>query len=1029
MASSSFNFKLSSTQTALAIVVPYSHSGDIDALRSVHDKAFRKWPPHLNILYPFVDPEHLESALKILGQKLREQPEKLQITLNDVDAFRHRYNATIFMKPHDETQERLVRLRNVLVQGLGRRESEGTVDGEFRPHLSIGQVSLQENAVDALLEKAGRLEMLSWECTSLTVLKRKSSGDMEEIAELPLGSNALKMARMKRNSTLDWEQWRGCFHLGLSPSNSSTLGYRSYVETPASLQISTWNLMAEPFAPPFEERLPLIVAEIQKVTASSKGYLKVLCLQEVNEAMLRLLLSDPFIKRTYPFSSHGVSSVLPSERNLLTFASAPFMHHTLLFAEKHKTALAVLFEDMDLVVANVHLTSGLTKESLAARTGQMDALSGFFNAVTQLNQEIDSVIVGDFNMATSSISIQGALDSKTITEDDLFDFKDSIGTDTWIDAFDVQTERVGFKENNSNLANGEHGATFDPINNALAAMSPRSTDSRPQRYDRILIHCGLNANAERFERFGLCNVNGTFASDHYGLSATLRYSGLSVNALRPEAPVTKASVREIELVHDDANIDQFLLPFLPKEEDKHRREAAIHQLECMLRSDARLSDPPALLVPLGSYAMDTYFHDSDIDALVIGSLSPKTFFEFATARLKLLSSHRSTADDTDTGLRAVHMINSLVPIIEVTLYGIKLDIQYCKAPELLREFHNLGFDRSITDLALDKLLISRLSPASLRPLNTYRDTLFLLRSIPNAQAYRTAHRFLALYLRNRGLYAAKFGYLGGIHLSLMLSHVVKALTLSQKSITSSPASLVRTFFQYYAEFDWGNRIVDNSEVAWHRTYVRSSREAVVILALHRPTARENVAESCTRLSARVIKEEFRHAKEILERAGEQGWKWCLRGKEEVVGEFLSSRGGFVRVKVDVWGIEDKKGGWERAREVVGGIESRFTALMVGFGKIVGFGLRARLWPGKFKISREEKDDSAINRWYLVAVSAKEGLSAEQKKVLQEKVLGTARNFESELRASALLKDVQNCWVEVDIVSKKKIAEIGLVLDQ
>jgi len=43
-------------------------------------------------------------------------------------------------------------------------------------------------------------------------------------------------------------------------------------------------------------------------------------------------------------------------------------------------------------------------------------------------------------------------------------------------------------------------------------------------------------------------------------------------------------------------------------------------------------------------------------------------------------------------------------------------------------------------------------------------------------------------------------------------------------------------------------------------------------------------------------------------------------------------------------------------------------------------------------------------------------------------LSAARNFENELRASAVLKDVQNCWVEVDIVSKKKIAEMGLVLD-
>lgn len=263
----------------------------------------------------------------------------------------------------------------------------------------------------------------------------------------------------------------------------------------------------------------------------------------------------------------------------------------------------------------------------------------------------------------------------------------------------------------------------------------------------------------------------------------------------------------------------------------------------------------------------------------------------------------------------------------------------------------------------------------------------------------------------------------------MISHMVKTLALSQKGIAPSPASLVRTFFQYYAEFDWSDRIVDDPEVEWHRTYVRSSREAVVILALHKPTARENVGGSCTRLSARVIKEEFGLAKERLEKVGEQGWKWCLRGRDEVVGNFLKSWGGFVRVIVNVWGIEDKKSGREKAREVVGGIESRFTMLMVALGRIVGFGLRARLWPARFKISGEEKDDSAINGWYLVAVSAKEGLSTEQKKVLQEKVLNTARNYESELRASTLLRDVQNCWVEVDVVSKKKIAEMGLVLDQ
>src|SRR5271156_1342635 len=105
MASSSSMFELSSTQTALAILVPASLSSDVNALRSVHDKHFTKrssfrshdksfWPAHLNILYPFVDPEQLLPALELLRQKLSEFPEELKINIDRANTFNHRQNAT-----------------------------------------------------------------------------------------------------------------------------------------------------------------------------------------------------------------------------------------------------------------------------------------------------------------------------------------------------------------------------------------------------------------------------------------------------------------------------------------------------------------------------------------------------------------------------------------------------------------------------------------------------------------------------------------------------------------------------------------------------------------------------------------------------------------------------------------------------------------------------------------------------------------------------------------------------------------------
>jgi hypothetical protein len=44
---------------------------------------------------------------------------------------------------------------------------------------------------------------------------------------------------------------------------------------------------------------------------------------------------------------------------------------------------------------------------------------------------------------------------------------------------------------------------------------------------------------------------------------------------------------------------------------------------------------------------------------------------------------KNRASDDDDGVRAVHYINSLVPIVELVVRGIKIDLQYCQAAELL----------------------------------------------------------------------------------------------------------------------------------------------------------------------------------------------------------------------------------------------------------------------------------------------------------------------------------------------------------
>ena len=186
----SAHFQLNSTQTALAFLVPLHLQTEINSLRKIHDKAYTKWQPHFNILYPFVDPSLLASAVAIIRETLQSEAavHPIELNTNEVGTFKHRRNATIFLKPSAEPEEQVCELRRVLVKALGCDESEGTRDGIFRPHLSIGQAGLQGNSVERLLEQAMKLASVGWKAMTLVVLKRQESGEMMVVDELRIES-------------------------------------------------------------------------------------------------------------------------------------------------------------------------------------------------------------------------------------------------------------------------------------------------------------------------------------------------------------------------------------------------------------------------------------------------------------------------------------------------------------------------------------------------------------------------------------------------------------------------------------------------------------------------------------------------------------------------------------------------------------------------------------------------------------------------------------------------------------------------
>src|SRR6202043_2332767 len=75
-------------QTAVAVVPPQEVWGPIQAIREKHDRQFRRWMPHVNLLYPFYPPERVSEALPRLVEACMKIAPFL-LSLNEFRIFQH----------------------------------------------------------------------------------------------------------------------------------------------------------------------------------------------------------------------------------------------------------------------------------------------------------------------------------------------------------------------------------------------------------------------------------------------------------------------------------------------------------------------------------------------------------------------------------------------------------------------------------------------------------------------------------------------------------------------------------------------------------------------------------------------------------------------------------------------------------------------------------------------------------------------------------------------------------------------------
>jgi endonuclease/exonuclease/phosphatase family metal-dependent hydrolase len=718
-----------SNDTALCIIPPNMDCRDIDRLRELYDKAYGKWPAHINLIYPFVAPDNLPRAQEQIKAHLAQNlnlDEPQTVALTETGLFKHRNNSTIFLQENASNPiSSMATLRSMALQAIGQKHTASNL------HLTIGQS--EDNTLFSqhfLLSKAQLLPALNFRIGALAILIR-------ERASGPTSVDHMRLWGVIDVSRPD-ECWRpsipehwvrqlsmnsaitafGHDHGEPRPAETSTISddvqpgqafnYNSQQNkwlpcqesernqrSTSTITISSYNVLVDSEYPPERDRDAFLTTTILSAAAIAD----ILILQEVSDDFLSHILNDPEIQTRYPYTSHAPSSQpeigpLSSLRNIVILSCWSFSWKFVPFHRKHKGALVAQFggdkqnalaANQDLIVAGVHLTAGLTDSSVAAKQAQIQTLTDY---LAQQHSADTWIIAGDFNIPTSVYTINTALKESLISKQTIATLSsieaalNDVGLiDAWAIAHVEAADEI-VASNYDELFEGEEGATFDPRNNILAAATSETSNGRPQRYDRAFIRSQGALQVSSFNQFGLPEIiDGArvVASDHSGIRSKIELFERSAEKVSQSMVAYRRASSELS-GSEGLNLALAMRRMFPLEEEERHRQNALAVLEAAImggpiEGDSVASDVPLIIVPVGSYGLGVWTSRSDMDCLCIGTISSKTFFKLA--RQRLLKAH-------DQGVRFLRKVEANTgTMLELSVNGVAMDLQYCPAANVV----------------------------------------------------------------------------------------------------------------------------------------------------------------------------------------------------------------------------------------------------------------------------------------------------------------------------------------------------------
>lgn len=183
-------------QTALVLSPAEGDWALIQAIRKKHDRNFRRWMPHITLLYPFLPKDRFEQVVDGFGAACRSVA-PFDVTLSTVRYFQHGQRSfTLWL--HPEADGQIDGLQKALWDVVPVCDDVRTFKNGFTPHLSVGQVKTQQDLDGVLPSLQSNWTPLIFRASHVTLIWRNDPPDdvFQVGYSVALGSGVVQRVKM-----------------------------------------------------------------------------------------------------------------------------------------------------------------------------------------------------------------------------------------------------------------------------------------------------------------------------------------------------------------------------------------------------------------------------------------------------------------------------------------------------------------------------------------------------------------------------------------------------------------------------------------------------------------------------------------------------------------------------------------------------------------------------------------------------------------------------------------------------------------